>query len=80
MGNTTSCCVGANSSYNNGQGDSYHQESGGTVPHDTSATNLPHIADREHQDWDADPSLHPSAWPLFIERSQILQSKLFVND
>lgn len=36
-----------------------------------SATNLPHISEREQEDLEGDPSSHPTAGPLFIERSKV---------
>nr|CAG4644013.1 EOG090X07IC [Lepidurus arcticus] len=35
-----------------------------------SAANLQHISEREPDDWQSDPSLHPTAGPIFMERSK----------
>lgn len=41
-----------------------------------SANNLQHISEREPEDWDSDPSLHPCAGTIFMERSkQAIESK-----
>ncbi|XP_043215344.1 cyclin-Y-like protein 1 [Amphibalanus amphitrite] len=37
---------------------------------DESAANLQHISEREPDDLNDDPSLHPSVGPLFVERSK----------
>ncbi|XKL61521.1 hypothetical protein PGB90_008578 [Kerria lacca] len=38
---------------------------------DDSGGNLQHISEREPEDWDTDPSLHPKARTIFLERSKI---------
>ena len=35
-----------------------------------SINNLQHISEREPDDWDSDPSIHPSAGTIFMERSK----------
>ncbi len=35
-----------------------------------STTNLQHISEREPEDWQSDPSLHPKAETIFMERSR----------
>lgn len=45
---------------------------------DDSGGNLQHISEREPEDWDTDPSLHPKARTIFLERSKI-ESKLLLN-
>lgn len=37
---------------------------------DESVTNLQHISEREPDDLNDDPSLHPTVGPLFVERSR----------
>ena len=37
---------------------------------DEAACNLQHISEREPDDLDQDPSLHPTAGPLFLLRSK----------
>lgn len=39
-----------------------------------SVGNIQHISEREPEDWDADPSLHPTASTIFLERSRIQES------
>ena len=65
-----------------GQGGLY--TSGGTsgsnnchpVRHEESIGNLQHISEREPDDWEEDPSLHPTTETLFMEKSkQSIQSK-----
>jgi hypothetical protein len=41
------------------------------------AGNLQHISEREPDDWETDPSLHPTTGTLFMEKSkQSIQSNL----
>lgn len=73
MGNKSSCCV--NSSPQVGRkelgsegitrGLEEHLPEGGI-----SVNNLQHISEREPEDWDSDPSLHPCAGTIFMERSK----------
>ena len=35
-----------------------------------STANLQHISEREPEDWHSDPSLHPKAETIFMERSR----------
>lgn len=35
-----------------------------------STANLQHISEREPEDWQSDPSLHPKAETIFMERSR----------
>lgn len=37
---------------------------------DESTCNLQHISEREPEDFEADPSTHPTAGPLFMQRSR----------
>lgn len=67
MGNKNSCC--ARSSPPTGRKDVPHFEE--YLPKEQeSVGNLQHISEREPEDWDADPSLHPKAGTIFIERSK----------
>ena len=44
--------------------------------HEESCGNLQHISEREPDDWETDPSLHPTTGTLFMEKSkQSIQSK-----
>lgn len=46
---------------------------------DEPAANLQHISEREPDDLDQDPSLHPTAGPLFLSKSrQIIESMLCI--
>ena len=41
-----------------------------------SVGNLQHISEREPDDWEEDPSLHPTTETMFMEKSkQAIQSK-----
>jgi len=49
---------------------------GHQVRHEESIGNLQHISEREPDDWEEDPSLHPTTETLFMEKSkQSIQSK-----
>ncbi len=49
---------------------------GGSSRREESVGNLPHISEREPDDWEEDPSLHPMHPTLFMEKSkQAIQSK-----
>ena len=44
--------------------------------HGESCGNLQHISEREPDDWETDPSLHPTTGTIFMEKSkQSIQSK-----
>ena len=46
------------------------------VRHEESIGNLQHISEREPDDWEEDPSLHPTTETLFMEKSkQSIQSE-----
>ena len=56
----------------------------GQQSHEESCGNLQHISEREPDDWETDPSLHPTTETLFMEKSkQSIQSKqisiIFLN-
>ena len=44
-----------------------------SVGEDCTNTNIQHISEREHDDLDQDPSLHPTAGPLFLSRARHAQ-------
>lgn len=45
-----------------------------------SVNNLQHISEREPEDWDSDPSLHPCAGTIFMERSkQAIESEYILE-
>lgn len=80
MGNKNSCC-----SYSSPQ--MVHKEYGNDIgvrsledhlpEGEISINNLQHISEREPEDWDSDPSLHPCAGTIFMERSKkAIESKL----
>lgn len=69
MGNSNSCCKFNNSSHPTSKNDEGIFEE--HLPEGEESTgNLPHISERESEDWDADPSLHPKAGTIFMERSK----------
>jgi len=43
---------------------------GGVPRHEESVGNLQHISEREPDDWEEDPSLHPTTETLFMEKSK----------
>lgn len=56
--------------------DDYHDGGHESLTRDDSGPNLQHISEREPDDLDRDPSVHPSATTLFIEKSKrAIQSK-----
>lgn len=82
MGNKNSCCVYASPQTGRkeldgecgGRGLEEHLPEG-----EISANNLQHISEREPEDWDSDPSLHPCAGTIFMERSkQAIESKFHI--
>lgn len=50
---------------------------GETIPDwkHSSHANLPHISERESDDFEANPSIHAKAGTLFMERSKASESK-----
>lgn len=73
MGNKNSCC--GYSSPQGGRKDPIGENTTrGLEEHlpegEFSVTNLQHISEREPEDWDSDPSLHPCAGTIFMERSK----------
>lgn len=74
MGNKNSCC--AYSSPPTGRKNNDFVESKFMPEGEESIGNLQHISEREPEDCDADPSLHPMAGTIFLERSKIsMESK-----
>jgi len=76
MGNWTSCC-----SYSsplsrrkdaNGAVNEFAQEG------EESVGNLQHISEREHDDWNTDPSVHPKVATIFLERSKVESKRLIL--
>ena len=52
----------------------------GPTRSDESVGNLQHISEREPDDWEEDPSLHPTRETLFMEKTKkSIQSKLVDN-
>lgn len=67
MGNKNSCC--AYSSPPTGRKNNDFEE---PVPEgEESVGNLQHISEREPEDCDTDPSLHPMAGTIFLERYKV---------
>lgn len=77
MGNKNSCCP-YSSPTTGGKEDERIEE---YLPEgEESIGNLQHISEREPEDWDADPSLHPKAGTIFMERSKVsLESKIICS-
>lgn len=71
MGNKNSCCTYSSPPVRRKDVASNNVE---YPNNDDSAGNLQHISEREPEDWDTDPSLHPKARTIFLERSK-LESK-----
>ncbi|GAB6028315.1 hypothetical protein CHUAL_002488 [Chamberlinius hualienensis] len=71
MGNKHSCCVYVSPRHENKVvEDSYTPY---IEPHlARESCSLQHISEREPDDIESDPSLHPSAGPLFMERSNLI--------
>ncbi|XP_014259986.1 cyclin-Y isoform X2 [Cimex lectularius] len=68
MGNRNSCC--AYTTPPTRRKDRPHFEE--YLPEgEESNGNLQHISEREFENWDTDPSLHPKAGTLFLERSKV---------
>lgn len=69
MGNKHSCCVYSSPRHERKVPETkyVHDSEPGR---DESATNLQHISEREQEDLEGDPSSHPTAGPLFLERSK----------
>lgn len=84
MGNKCSCCAYSSPQLGRkdlggdgvGRGLEDHLPEG-----DMSANNLQHISEREPEVWNSDPSLHPCAGTIFMERSkQSIESKYIFNN
>lgn len=78
MGNKHSCCAYASPQVTRKDGVGGASGIGGSrsrfeeyLPEgEESMGNLQHISEREPEDWDLDPSLHPKAGTIFMERSK----------
>ncbi|XP_065346974.1 cyclin-Y isoform X1 [Cloeon dipterum] len=77
MGNKHSCCVYASPQVTRKEGAAAAGQTGGrrgfdelASNHEESVGNLQHISEREPEDWDTDPSSHPKAGTIFMERSK----------
>lgn len=70
MGNLTSCCtyttpLARRKDAGNGAVHEFPQEG------EESVGNLQHISEREQDDWNTDPSVHPKVATIFLERSKV---------
>ncbi|KAL1423991.1 hypothetical protein MTO96_020589 [Rhipicephalus appendiculatus] len=64
MGGSLSCCSAPSPR-------PHRKKDSADPPHsEESASNLQHISEREPEDFDQDPSTHPTAGPLFMQRSK----------
>ncbi|KAK2141758.1 hypothetical protein LSH36_1047g00008 [Paralvinella palmiformis] len=81
MGNRQSCCFYPNNDRNHKQfEEKYHYDytpaSGNdeqntlVISKEASASNLQHISEREPEECDGDPSIHPMTGTIFLERSK----------
>lgn len=68
MGNKLSCCTCGSPRVDRRAENSYLPEA--EVHQDESISNLQHISEREPEDIETDPSTHPTAGPLFMQRSK----------
>lgn len=68
MGNKLSCCTCGSPRIDRRAENSYLPEA--EVHQDESISNLQHISEREPEDIETDPSTHPTAGPLFMQRSK----------
>ena len=60
------------------QGSGGGRGGGGPPRSEESVGNLQHISEREPDDWEEDPSLHPTRETLFMEKTKkSIQSKLY---
>lgn len=81
MGNKSSCCVYSSPQVGRKElgsegvthGLEEHLPEGGI-----SVNNLQHISEREPEDWDSDPSLHPCAGAIFMERSKQAIESMYI--
>lgn len=67
MGNSNSCCSYSSPSVNHRHTTPFEEH---FAEGDTSTNNIQHISEREADDLDADPSQHPMAGTIFMERSK----------
>lgn len=67
MGNKNGCCVHTSPPVRRKDTVNQNDEHGSHL----SPGNLQHISEREPEDWDTDPSLHPKAKTIFLERSKL---------
>ncbi|XP_054283094.1 cyclin-Y [Macrosteles quadrilineatus] len=67
MGNKNSCCAYSSPPTSRKQKNDFEEAA---QEGEESVGNLQHISEREPEDCDADPSLHPMAGTIFLERSK----------
>lgn len=67
MGNKNSCCAYSSPPTSRKQKNEFEEAA---QEGEESVGNLQHISEREPEDCDADPSLHPMAGTIFLERSK----------
>lgn len=94
MGNKHSCCVYSSPRHNRGSktrnggrngnvrdyNEDQYEPRDATNKRDESVGNLQHISEREPDDWEEDPSLHPTTETMFMGKSrQSIQSKFEIQ-
>ncbi|XP_015909465.1 cyclin-Y-like protein 1 [Parasteatoda tepidariorum] len=70
MGNKVSCCSCQSPTFARKVDEGHLDDYSRNFYPDESISNLQHISEREPEDFDADPSTHPTAGPLFMQRSK----------
>ncbi|XP_055926515.1 cyclin-Y-like protein 1 [Argiope bruennichi] len=70
MGNRITCCSSDSPTINRKFGSIYLDPDLSCPYPNESISNLQHISEREPEDFDADPSTHPTAGPIFMQRSK----------
>ncbi|XP_022191984.1 cyclin-Y [Nilaparvata lugens] len=77
MGNKNSCC--AYSSPQQRRKDTGQNFEEYLPEGEESIGNLQHISEREPEDWNEDPSFHPKAGTIFMERSKVISENGLVR-
>ena len=70
MGNKGSCCYYSSPQPPRKVNDVTTRAPAAEPRREESMANLQHISEREPEDWQSDPSLHPKTETIFMERSR----------